>query len=113
MSEIQEKNKALVRRFFEAHTRGDLPAVKEMMTLDFVIHHRGFGQERSREGYIRDLADDRGACSDIRFIVEDQAADGNRVLSRFTVRGIHDRGSGGVSRPRERSSRHPTSASTA
>jgi serine phosphatase RsbU (regulator of sigma subunit)/predicted ester cyclase len=92
VSEAQEKNKALVHRYFEAHTTGDLAAVEEMMTPDFVIHHRGFGQERSRQGYIRDLTEDRAACSDIRFIIEDQAADGDRVLSRFTVRGIHDRG---------------------
>ena len=87
-----EENKALVHRFFEAHTKGDLAAVEEMMTPDFVIHHSGFGQQRSREDYIRDLTEDRAACSDIRFIIEDQAADGERVLSRFTVRGIHDRG---------------------
>ncbi len=87
-----EENKALVRRFFEAQNRGDLAAVEGMMTLDFVNHHRGFGQQRSREGYIRDLIESRAACSNIRYIIEDQAADGDRVLSRFTVRGIHDRG---------------------
>jgi serine phosphatase RsbU (regulator of sigma subunit) len=92
VSEAQEKNKALVRRFFEAQTKGDLAAVEEMMTLDFVNHHRGSGQERSRKGYIRDLTEDRAACSNFRLIIEDQAADGDRVLSRFTVRGIHDRG---------------------
>ena len=92
VSEAQEKNKALVHRFFEMHTTGDLTAVEEMMTPDFVIHHRGSDQERSREGYIRDLTEDRAACSDIRFVIEDQAADGDRVLSRFTVRGNHDRG---------------------
>ena len=31
MSEVQEKNKALVRRFLEAQDKGDLDAVKEMM----------------------------------------------------------------------------------
>ena len=87
-----EKNKALVRRFFDAQTKGDVAAVEEMMTLDFVNHHRGFGQELSHEGYIRDLTEDRAACSNIRYIIEDQAGDGERVLSRFTIRGIHDRG---------------------
>jgi serine phosphatase RsbU (regulator of sigma subunit)/ketosteroid isomerase-like protein len=87
-----EENKALVRRFFDAQTKGDLAAVEDMMTLDFVNHDRGFGQERSREGYIRDLTESRAACSNIRYIIEDQAADGDRVLSRFTARGVHDRG---------------------
>ncbi len=31
MSEVQEENKALVRRFLEAQDKGDLDAVKEMM----------------------------------------------------------------------------------
>jgi serine phosphatase RsbU (regulator of sigma subunit)/predicted ester cyclase len=92
VSDAEEKNKALVRRFFEAQTKGDLAAVEEMMTLDLVNHHRGSGQERSREGYIREAAEDRAACSDLRYIIEDQAADSDRVLSRFTIRGIHDRG---------------------
>jgi predicted ester cyclase len=87
-----EENKALVRRFFEAQNRGDLAAVEGMMTLEFVNHHRGFAQQLSREGYTRDLIDDRAACSNIRFIIEDQAADGDGVISRFTIRGIHDRG---------------------
>ena len=86
-----EENKALVRRFFEAQNRGDLAAVEGMMTPDFVNHPRGFAQQLSREGYIRDLIDDRAACSNIRFIIEDQAADGDGVISRFTIRGIHDR----------------------
>jgi predicted ester cyclase len=92
VSESQENNKAQVHRFFEARTKGDLAAVEEMMTPDFVVHHRGSSQARSREGYIRDLTEDRAACSDIHFIIEDQAADGERVLSRFTVRGSHYRG---------------------
>jgi predicted ester cyclase len=87
-----EEKKALVRRFFDAQTKGDLAAVEEMMALDFVNHHRGSGQERSREGYIGTLTEDRAACSNFRYIIEDQAADGVRVLSRFTIRGIHDRG---------------------
>ena len=38
MAEAQQKNKTLVGRFFEAQTKGDLAAVGEMMTPEFVIH---------------------------------------------------------------------------
>jgi ketosteroid isomerase-like protein len=31
-----EKNKALVRRFLEAHANGDLEALEEMLAPDFV-----------------------------------------------------------------------------
>ena len=34
----EEKNKALVRRFFEARTKADLNTIEEMMAPDFVSH---------------------------------------------------------------------------
>jgi hypothetical protein len=34
----QEKNKALVRRFFEAQGKGDLDALEELLAPDFVDH---------------------------------------------------------------------------
>jgi hypothetical protein len=42
-----EENEVLVRRLFDAQTTGDLAALEETMTLDFVAHG-GFDQERSR-----------------------------------------------------------------
>ena len=33
-----ERNKALVRRFLEAHAMGDLDTVDEMLAIDFVVH---------------------------------------------------------------------------
>jgi ketosteroid isomerase-like protein len=33
-----EKNKALVRRFLEAHAKGDLDILEEMLAPDFVDH---------------------------------------------------------------------------
>ena len=44
MSEAQEKNKALVRRFLEAQAKGDLDAVKEIMAPHFVDHSPVPGQ---------------------------------------------------------------------
>ena len=45
MSEVQEENKALVRRFVEAQAKGDLDAVKEMMAPDFVARSLLPGQQ--------------------------------------------------------------------
>ena len=92
MSEAQENNKALVRRFLEAQDKGDLDAVKEMMVPDFVDHSALPGQAPNREDYIRDLTDDQAAFSNFRFIIEDQAAEGEKVISRCTISAIHDRG---------------------
>ena len=92
MSEVQEKNKALVRRFLEAQDKGDLDAVKEMMAPHFVDHSALPGQAPNREDYIRDLTDDQAAFSNFRYIIEDQAAEGDKVISRCTISAIHDRG---------------------
>ena len=37
MSEAGEKNKALVRRLYDAQTRGDLEAMRELLAPDFVV----------------------------------------------------------------------------
>src|SRR5215204_603828 len=86
-----EENKALARSFYEAQAKGDLDAMKEMMAPDFVDHSLLSGQAPDREGYLRGVAEDQAAFSDIRIVIEDQAADGDKVISRFTIRGTHDR----------------------
>jgi len=92
VSKAQEKNKALVRRFLEAQDKGDLEAVKEMMAPDFVDHSALAGQAPNREDYIRDLTEDQAAFSNFSYIIEDQAAEGDKVISRCTISAIHDRG---------------------
>src|SRR5215203_865762 len=86
-----EENRALARSFYEAQAKGDLDAMKEMMAPDFVDHSLLSGQAPDREGYLRGVAEDQAAFSDIRIVIEDQAADGDKVISRFTIRGTHDR----------------------
>jgi serine phosphatase RsbU (regulator of sigma subunit)/predicted ester cyclase len=92
VSEVQEKNKALLRRFIEARARADLNAMEEMMAPDFVDHSALPGQAANREGYIRDLTEDQVTFSNFRYIIEDQAAEGDKVISRCTISAIHDRG---------------------
>jgi serine phosphatase RsbU (regulator of sigma subunit)/predicted ester cyclase len=92
VSEVQEKNKALLRRFIEARARADLNALEEMMAPDFVDHSALPGQAANREGYIRDLTEDQVTFSNFRYIIEDQAAEGDKVISRCTISAIHDRG---------------------
>jgi predicted ester cyclase len=66
--------------------------MREMMAPDFVDHTLLPGEEPDREDYIRGVAEDRAAFSDIRLIIEDQAAEGDKVITRLTISGTHDRG---------------------
>src|SRR5918995_404039 len=73
VSEAGEKNKALVRRFYEALTEGDLVTIRELLAPDFVDH-------RLLPGY-----EDPGR-------EDHMAAEGDRVVSRLITSGVHDRG---------------------
>jgi serine phosphatase RsbU (regulator of sigma subunit)/ketosteroid isomerase-like protein len=92
VSSEEEKNKALVRRFWESVARGDMDALDELLAPDFVDHSLLAGQEPGREGYKQQVAEQHAALSDIRPIIEDQLAKGDKVVTRITWRSIHDRG---------------------
>ena len=88
-----EENKALVRRFFEARAKTDLNAIEEMMAPNFISHGSMLpGQQPGREGLKRALADASAAFSNRRRFIEDQVAEGDRVVTRYTVHLTHDRG---------------------
>jgi len=91
VSEVQEENKALVRRFVEAQAKGDLDAVKEMMAPDFIAHNLLPGQEPDRNGYLRATAEYHAAFSSIRYIIEKQLAEGDEVVTSFSARLTHER----------------------
>jgi serine phosphatase RsbU (regulator of sigma subunit)/predicted ester cyclase len=88
----EQKNKALVRRFVEAQSTGDLETLDELLAPDFVDHDLLPGQDPGREGYMQGIAEDQAAFSDIRTTIEYQAADGDMVITRLTTHTIHDRG---------------------
>jgi serine phosphatase RsbU (regulator of sigma subunit)/predicted ester cyclase len=89
---VEEENKALVRRFFEAHEgKADLDALDQMLAPDFVSHIRRLpGQQPGREGYKWAIAELAAAFSDRRFLVEEQVAEADTVVTRFIVRATHD-----------------------
>src|SRR5215218_3349596 len=91
-SSEEEKNKVLVRRFWEAQANADLDTLDELLAPDFVDHGLLPGQEPGREGYKQQVAEQIAALSDVRFVIEDQIAKGDKVVTRITWRSVHDRG---------------------
>src|SRR5215203_533994 len=87
-----EENMALARRFMEARVKADLNTLDEMMAPDFISH--GMlppDQQPDHEKYKRQVVEYAAAFSHVRFIIEDQVAAGEKVVSRFIVRQTHDR----------------------
>jgi serine phosphatase RsbU (regulator of sigma subunit)/predicted ester cyclase len=88
-----EENMALARRLMEARVRGDVDALDEMLTPDFVSHTRLVpDQPPGREGEKWAISQLNAALSNRSIHFEDQLAAGDKVASRFVVHVTHDRG---------------------
>ena len=86
-----ETNKALVSREFEEmfSKGGDLDAAGEFYAPDYVLHEPTSGEVRGLEAARQFAATYREAFPDLRTVIEDQVAEGDKVVSRFSGRGTH------------------------
>ena len=86
-----KENKALIRRWIdEVLTQGYTRRVDEIFAPNYVLHGPSLVQEvHGREGIGRYVATLRAASPDLRFTVEDQIAEGDKVVTRFRTRGTH------------------------
>jgi steroid delta-isomerase-like uncharacterized protein len=84
-----EENKALVRRFYDEFvSQGKLEVADEIVAADFTRHRPG--AEPGREGLKQYIAADRATFPDMVVTPEEVlAAEGGRVVVRFTASGTH------------------------
>jgi serine phosphatase RsbU (regulator of sigma subunit) len=86
-----EQNMALVGRLFEeVLNRGNLDVADELLAPDFVDHDILPGEEVGVEGFKRAVAEERASSSDLHFSIEEQIADGDKVVTRVIRSGAHD-----------------------
>jgi serine phosphatase RsbU (regulator of sigma subunit) len=86
----EEENKASFRRYLEeAWNQSNLEVVDEI--FDRYLSHQPDGStlERGPEDVKRFVGEFRSACPDLRLIIEEQIAEGDKVVSRGTIRGTH------------------------
>ena len=89
---VEENNKALVRRFVdEVLNGGNLDAVDELMAPDYLDHSVPQGKYAGREGLKRSLVKQLASSSDLRFHIEEQIAEGEKVITWVIGSGTHDR----------------------
>lgn len=87
-----EQNKAVARRFWEMYSSGaDLDSiVNELLAPNLVVHEAGAPTpEMNVADYKQFGALYRAAFPDMHMTIEDQVAEGDRVVSRVAFRGIH------------------------
>src|SRR5918994_3171333 len=88
----EEENKAIFRRYIEEiANQGNLEVADEI--FDHYIAHQPDGSmlERGPEDVKRFQREWRSAFPDIRISIEDQIADGDKVVARITIRGTYQR----------------------
>ena len=88
---MTEQTKALMRRGVEeVWNRGNYAAVGELIASDFVAHASlPIGELHGPEGVARYFATLREAFPDLHFTIDDQIAEADRAVTRWTARGTH------------------------
>ena len=86
-----EQNKTIVRRLIEEAWKGDLSVVDELIDRDYVGYDPSIPEPlRGPDGFKENVATYRAAYSDARITVDEQIAEGDKVVTRWTGRGTHD-----------------------
>ncbi len=90
-TEVEEQNKELVKRFYEAANKGDSEALGEVLAPEYVWYVPSRNPESiSREGAIEFIKMLHNAFPDIIYSIEELIAVEDIVISRFIVRGTHE-----------------------
>jgi steroid delta-isomerase-like uncharacterized protein len=86
------ENKALTRRVIEEmFNKGNLDVADELLAPDFVDHDPAMPEDvRGPEGFKEHVGAFRSAFSDLHVRIEDQVAEGDKVVQRWTGTGTHD-----------------------
>jgi steroid delta-isomerase-like uncharacterized protein len=86
---MSEQNKQLIRRVFEeVYNQGNLDVVEDLASRDFVAHSPS-EDIRGPAGVKQFVTGLRTAFPDFHTTIEDQIAEGDRVVTRFTATGTH------------------------
>jgi steroid delta-isomerase-like uncharacterized protein len=88
---MSEQNKMLVRRAIEeVWNRGNYAVVDELVAADLIVHaSTSAGEIRGAEGLKQFYVMLRKAFPDLRFTIEEQIAEGDRVVTRWRAHGTH------------------------
>ena len=89
---MSEANKEKARRFMEeGFGQGKLEILDEVLDPDFVCYdpNSEAGEVRGADAIKQEIEWFRNAVPDLTYTVEDQVAEGDKVVSRYTATGTH------------------------
>jgi len=92
---LTEENKAIARRTIEElWNKGNMAVADELLAANFVNHDPVGSSEYSLEAYKQEVSDTRTDYPDFHVTIEEQIAEGDKVVTRWTFRGTHQGDSG-------------------
>ncbi len=86
---MSQENKALVRSFLDAFVAGDVEYVGSLLAPEYVDHNPFPGTEGDAEGTKQLVTTMHNSFSDMGMTVEDQIAEGDKVVTRWSATGTH------------------------
>ena len=85
-----EENKAIASRGFEeVYNQGNLDLIDEIYAADYVGHIAGSPDIYGPEGLKQFVSMSRTAFPDVQLTIEDQIAEGDKVVTRWSSTGTH------------------------
>ena len=84
-----EENKALVRRFYEQMDEDNVAIIDQLVATNYVGHVVGMEDIRGLEGLKELAATFHSAFPDLKHVIEDMIAEGDKVVARFTCSCTH------------------------
>ncbi len=88
--EVEEQNKALVKRYFELHEEGKIEELGEIVAFDCVAHYPGISpDEIGLEAIKQGATDAKVLYPDMQITIEIQIAEGNLVATLGVFEGTH------------------------
>ena len=83
-------NKAIARSLVGSLTAGNLDVANELLSTDFIAHMSGLPEPiRGVEAFKQYVSVHAVALPDQHYTFEDEIAEGDKVVLRWTVRGTH------------------------
>ena len=89
---MSEENKALTHRSWEIVATGSLDTLEDALQevyADAIVMHEPDEDVRGIEGLTQFVSMIRSALPDLRITFEDDIAEGNKVVSRWSAQGTH------------------------
>jgi steroid delta-isomerase-like uncharacterized protein len=89
-AEDVEQNKRVIRRLYdELFSKWNLAVIDELISPDFIGHEMPPGMPRGPEGVRQFYAGIRAGLPDVRLVVEDMIAEGDKVVVRWRAAATH------------------------